>query len=149
MQELHQTKPFQSISQEAALELLKTTDYLRRRIGRALEPYDLSLQQHNILRILRGAGKDGLPTLEVAARTIEETPGITRLLDRLEAKHLVRRERCSADRRQVLCWITPAGEELLARLDPILDHAIAGIFGPLSPDQVRTLIDSLEQIRTE
>lgn len=149
LQELRQTKPFRSVTQEAALELLKTTDYLRRHMARVLDPHELSLQQYNVLRILRGAASAGLPTLEVAARTIEETPGITRLLDKLESKHLVRRERCSADRRQVLCWITPAGEELLAALDPVLDQAISGIFDPLSTDQMRTMINWLEQIRTE
>lgn len=149
LQELRQNKPFQSVAQEAVLELLKTTDYVRRRMARALDPHDLSLQQYNVLRILRGAGSDGLPTLEVAARTIEETPGITRLMDKLEAKHLVRRERCSADRRQVLCWITPEGEALLAKLDPTLDQTVAGVFDGLTPEQLRGLIDSLEQIRAE
>lgn len=149
LQELRQTRPFRSISQEAVLELLKTTDYVRRRMARVLDPHDLSLQQYNVLRILRGAGSDGMPTLEVAARTIEETPGITRLLDKLEAKHLVRRERCAFDRRQVLCWITPAGAELLSSLDPALDQAITGVFDGLTPDQLRTMIDSLEKIRTE
>lgn len=149
LQELRQTRPFRSIFQEAALELLKTTDYVRRRMARALDPHDLSLQQYNVLRILRGAGNDGLPTLEVAARTIEETPGITRLLDKLEAKRLVRRERCPADRRQVLCWITPAGTELLSSLDPELEQAITGVFDRLTPEQLRTMIGSLEQIRAD
>lgn len=149
LQELRQTKPFRSLSQEAVLELLKTTDFIRRKLARVLDRQDLSLQQYNVLRILRGAGSEGIPTLEVAARTIEETPGITRLLDKLEGKHLVRRERCSADRRQVLCWITPAGEELLAALDQPLDEALNGIFERLPQAQVRTMIGWLEQIRTE
>lgn len=149
LQELRQTKPFRSLTQEALLELLKTTDYVRRRMARILEPHDLSPQQYNVLRILRGAGSEGLPTLEVAARTIEETPGITRLLDKLEAKHLVRRERCSVDRRQVLCWITPAGEALLASLDSTLEQSVSGIFQHLHTEQVQTLIDWLERIRVE
>jgi len=149
LQELRQNKPFRSITQEAVLELMKTTDFIRRRLARALDPHDLSLQQYNVLRILRGAGSDGLPTLEVAARTIEETPGITRLLDKLEGKRLVRRERCSADRRQVLCWITPSGEELLASLDRQMDQSVNGVFDRLQPEQLRTMIDWLEQIRLE
>lgn len=149
LQELRQSKPFRSLAQEAVLELLKTTDYVRRRMARALDAQDLSLQQYNVLRILRGAGSDGLPTLEVAARTIEETPGITRLMDKLEAKHLVRRKRCPADRRQVLCWITPEGEALLTRLDPVLDQTVAGVFDRLTPEQLQTMIGALEQIRTE
>jgi len=70
-----------------------------------------------VLRILRGAGQQGTPTLEIADRMIQKNPGITRLLDKLEAKHLVRRKRCPEDRRQVLCWITEAGLRLLADLD--------------------------------
>jgi MarR family 2-MHQ and catechol resistance regulon transcriptional repressor len=70
-------------------------------------------------------------------------------MDKLEAKHLVRRVRCPADRRQVLCWITPEGEALLARLDPALDQTVAGVFDRLTPEQLRGLIDSLEQIRAE
>ena len=70
-----------------------------------------------MLRILRGAGDEGLPTLEVAERMIEQTPGVTRLLDRLEIEGLIRRERCRADRRQHLCWLTSEGSRLLDRLD--------------------------------
>jgi len=69
------------------------------------------------LRILRGGGSDGVPTLEVAERMIEKTPGITRLLDRLEAKELIRRQRCPRDRRQHLCWITPKGLAVLQKMD--------------------------------
>ena len=84
--EIRQRRPFQSAGHEAVLGLLRTADLVRR-LGTALvEPYGITLQQFNVLRILRGAGGDGLPTLEVASRMIEQTPGVTRLLDRLEAK---------------------------------------------------------------
>ncbi|HSN86827.1 MAG TPA: MarR family transcriptional regulator, partial [Thermoanaerobaculia bacterium] len=88
---------------------MRTTDLVRRAIARLLEPYDMTPQQYNVLRILRGAGEEGIPTLEISDRMIEQAPGITRLLDRLEAKKLVRRQRCPEDRRQVLCWLTPEG----------------------------------------
>lgn len=128
---------------------MRTTDDLRRRLARALDSFGISVQQYNVLRILRGAGENGMPTLEVAARTIEETPGITRLLDKLEAKHLVRRERCKADRRQVLCWITSAGRQVLESLDPTMDTAVETGFSALDPTQLRTLIDWLEKIRQD
>jgi DNA-binding MarR family transcriptional regulator len=115
--ELKQRKPFQSPAHEAMVGLMRTTDVVRRRLTAALEPHDITLQQYNVLRILRGGGDEGVPTLEVADRMIEQTPGITRLMDRLEAKQLVRRQRCPKDRRQHLCWITPAGRTLLETLD--------------------------------
>ena len=81
--------------------------------------------------VLRGAGTDGMPTLEVGARMIEQTPGVTRLLDRLEAKGLVRRQRCLKDRRQHLCWITEQGLDLLTMLDaPIVaatEHSLQSL----------------------
>jgi DNA-binding MarR family transcriptional regulator len=116
-EELKQRKPFQSAAQEALLGLMRTTDLIRRRIAAVVEPHGITMQQYNVLRILRGAGSDGVPTLEVAERMVEQTPGITRLLDRLEAKDLVRRKRCPKDRRQHLCWITPEGLSLLEKLD--------------------------------
>ncbi len=112
-QEIRQTKPFASLQEEAVLSVLKTADVLRRRIAKALESTGLSNEQYNVLRILRGAGKAGLPTLDVASRMIEQAPAITRLMDKLEAKKLVHRVRCKEDRRQVLCYIT---EEDLNRL---------------------------------
>ncbi len=116
-QELRQRKPFRNPAHEAVVGLLRTADLVRRRIAAVLEPHDVTLQQYNVLRILRGGGEAGVPTLEVAARMIEQTPGITRLLDRLEAKGLVRRQRCPKDRRQHLCWISPKGAALLGELD--------------------------------
>jgi DNA-binding MarR family transcriptional regulator len=97
--------------------LMRAADLARRQMNAVVEPHGLTLQQFNVLRILRGAGGDGLPTLEVANRMVEETPGITRLLDRLEKKGLIRRQRCPRDRRQHLCWITAAGQALLQKMD--------------------------------
>jgi DNA-binding MarR family transcriptional regulator len=121
--EIRQRRPFQSPAQEAALGLLKTADLIRRQAAALIEPHGITLQQFNVLRILRGSRDEGLPTLEVAERMIEQTPGITRLLDRLETKELVRRQRCPKDRRQHLCWITEKGLNLLAKLDTVTDSA--------------------------
>lgn len=145
--ELKQTRPFQSIHQEAALSVLKTADCLRRQVVRALGPYEITPQQYNVLRILRGAGAAGLPTLSIGERLIEETPGMTRLLDRLEGKSLVRRVRCEQDRRQVLCYITKGGSALLAALDPILDAAQAEMAGSLTAAESETLVILLEKMR--
>jgi DNA-binding MarR family transcriptional regulator len=146
--EIRQRRPFHSVSHEATLALLRTADLVRRRIAGAVGLEGLTGQQFNVLRILRGAGDAGLPTLEVAERMIEQTPGITRLLDRLEAKGLVRRERCPKDRRQHLCWITAQGRALLERLDePAVTATEACVSGLTRRDQA-TLIRLLDVIRS-
>ena len=104
-EEIRQERPFDSPAQEATLALLRTTDLVRRRLAAVIEPHGVTLQQYNVLRIRRGAGADGLQTLEIAHRMVEQAPGITRLLDRLEAKRLVRREPPVGDRRFVICRI--------------------------------------------
>jgi DNA-binding MarR family transcriptional regulator len=145
--EIRQSKPFRSRGQEVVVALIRTADLVRRVVGRVLEPYDITVQQYNVLRILRGAGEQGLPTLEIGERMVEHAPGVTRLLDRLEVKGLVRRQRCPEDRRQVLCWLTPAGTELVERLDEPVDSADAEAVSMLSPDEQERLLRLLDTIR--
>lgn len=146
--ELRQGKPFVTPAHEAVVALMRTTDVVRRRLTAVLEPHDITLQQFNVLRILRGGGNEGVPTLEVANRMIEQTPGITRLLDRLEAKELITRQRCTKDRRQHLCWITPRGEALLATLDAVTLAADEDIVRNLSAKERVTFIRLLDAIRS-
>ncbi len=145
--ELRQNKPFQTAAHEAAVGLMRTADVVRRLGAAAVEPRGITVQQYNVLRILRGAGEEGLPTLEVAARMIEQTPGITRLLDRLEAKELVRRQRCPKDRRQHLCWITPAGNTLLDELEAPMTAAVETAFKGLEETDRIAFIRLLDAIR--
>ena len=136
-------------AQQAVVALMRTTDRARRQLAMVVEPQGITLQQYNVLRILRGGGEEGVPTLEVAARMIEQTPGITRLLDRLEAKGLVKRERCRHDRRQHLCWITAEGLKLLERLDaPVLAASDAALKS-LDPGDRLALIRLLDAIRND
>ena len=145
--ELRQTKPFASASQEAILGLLRTADVLRVRVTVLLEPHDITPQQYNVLRILRGAEPAGLPTLDVAERMIERTPGITRLLDRLEHKQLALRTRCRIDRRRIFCRITCHGLELLATLDPQITELHKVSTASLSLADHRRLIQILDTLR--
>ncbi|HQR46952.1 MAG TPA: MarR family transcriptional regulator [Thermoanaerobaculia bacterium] len=146
--ELKQTRPFRSRRQEGTLGLLRTADVVRRKISEVVEPHGLTLQQYNVLRILRGAGPDGLPTLEIASRMIEASPGITRLLDRLEEKRLVARVRCPKDRRRVLCTATPEALRLLASLDAPVHAADDGALRMLTDRQTEALIALLDAIRS-
>jgi len=145
--EIRQSKPFASPAQEAILGLYRTSDVLRRQFSQMVEPHGISLQQYNVLRILRGAGNSGTPTLDIADRMIEMTPGVTRLLDKLEAKKFVRRQRCPKDRRQVLCWITESGLRVLAELDKPLAAAGVRSMEVLSAAEQQDLIRLLERIR--
>jgi DNA-binding MarR family transcriptional regulator len=129
--DIQQTRPFPSPGQEAVVALLRTADVMGRYVDTVIEQHGITGQQYNVLRILRGAGEQGLPTLDIAERMIEETPGVTRLIDRLEAKQLVTRSRSARDRRQIYCIIAPGGLALLAELDgPVkcaADQALAGL----------------------
>ncbi len=145
--ELRQTKPFQGPAHEGVLALLRTADLVRRRLAVVVEPHGITLQQFNVLRILRGGGDEGVPTLEVAARMIEQTPGITRLLDRLETKGLVRRQRCPKDRRQHLCWITARGSSLLELLNAPMLAAVEDSLKGLAPRERNAFIQVLDAIR--
>jgi len=145
--EIRQTRPFASRSQEAVVALLRTADRVRREIADRLAPFEVTPQQYNVLRILRGAGSEGLPTLEIAERMIEDAPGITRLIDRLEAKALVSRERCPTDRRQVTCRVSRAGLKLLADVDRVVTEGDEVLGDHLSERELDRLLDLLDKIR--
>ncbi len=146
-QELKQNKPFRSVEEEAFLSILRTADHLKREASQGFESAGLTAQQYNVLRILRGAGLCGLPTLGIAERLIEHTPGITRLIDRLESKKLVRRERPQRDRRQVYCFITAEGLSLLESLDPVTESSSVAAFTGVARTELKALIQTLEKIR--
>ena len=145
--EIRQTKPFASAAEEAVVTLLGTADRVRTALSRVVETHGITLQQYNVLRILRGAGDEGLPTLDIAARMIEHSPGITRLLDRLEARKLVRRVRCPQDRRQVLCHATQTARRLLAGLDAPVADAGRRALAPLDPSRTAVLVRLLDAVR--
>ena len=145
--EIRQHRPFASPSQEALLGLLRTADVVRARIAEIVEPHGVTPQQYNVLRILRGAAPEGLPTLDIVERMLERAPGITRLLDRLETKGLACRQRSRTDRRQVFCTITPAGLELLKALDRPVQAIDVDFAAKLSAAQQRQLIRLMDALR--
>jgi DNA-binding MarR family transcriptional regulator len=146
-EEIRQTRPFASAPQEALVALLRTADLIGRFVDDLIGCSGITGQQYNVLRILRGAGEAGLPTLDIAERMIEQTPGITRLIDRLEEKGLVTRERCATDRRQVFCRIGEAGLALLERLDEPVKVAASEAFAGLKQEEVALLIGLLDSAR--
>ena len=145
--EIHQSRPFRSPSQEAVLGLFRTADILRREFDRVMAEHGLTQQQYNVLRILRGAGEEGLPTLVIAERMIEPTPGITRLLDRLEKKGWVERHRTEQDRRRVICRIHHDGLDVLDELDAPLNSLDDRCLAMISDDEIRQIIGLLDRVR--
>ena len=128
-------------------DILRTAGHLRRFYGDLFEEHGITFQQYNVVRILRGAGPQGLPTLEIVKRMIEETPGITRLLDRLESKQLIRRERPSNNRRKVICFVTQKGLDLLRRMDAPIQEKVKAAARCLTDSEVGELLTCLERIR--
>ena len=138
---------FRSREQQAVVGLLRTAEVLKRSLAHVIEPHGITPQQYNVLRILRGAGPDGLPTLTIGERMVEQTPGVTRLIDRLERKGLVGRTPCPKDRRRVFCRITPKGLELLKELDEPVNHWNAQTVSILPTSDVDSLITLLDRVR--
>ncbi|MFL5482893.1 MAG: MarR family winged helix-turn-helix transcriptional regulator [Gemmatimonadaceae bacterium] len=149
-QKPHPQKPpeiFRSREQQATLGLLRTADAVKRSLAQVIEPHGITPQQYNVLRILRGAGPDGLPTLSIGERMIEQTPGVTRLVDRLERKELVERTPCPKDRRRVFCRITQKGLDLLKELDDPVNRWDAQAVAVLPPSELDSLINLLDRVR--
>jgi MarR family transcriptional regulator, organic hydroperoxide resistance regulator len=145
--EIKQEKPFESLEQEALLNILRTADAVLQRIATVLKPYKLSHSQYNVLRILRGAGDEGLACREIAARMITRDPDITRLLDRLEARGLVSRTRHEKDRRVVMVRITSEALRVLAQLDALIEEVGRRQLKHIGAQRLRTLISFLELAR--
>lgn len=129
------------------LNLARTHEYLHQRNAEFFRQFELTPTQYNMLRILRGAGKDGITCTEAASRMVTADPDITRLLDRLEARHLVERERSSQDRRVVITRISGEGLELLRTIDKPLAAFVKSQMSHLGAEKLEQLIETLESIR--
>jgi MarR family transcriptional regulator, organic hydroperoxide resistance regulator len=133
--------------QEVFLGIQRTADVLMRDLEEVLKPSGLSATQYNVLRILRGAGDDGLPCGGIGVRMLTRDPDITRLLDRLEARKLIRRHRSSEDRRVVLANVTASGLGLLKELDEPVIATHRRQLGHLGHEKLRQLSHLLEAAR--
>jgi DNA-binding MarR family transcriptional regulator len=149
--EIKKRKPFELLEEEAMLNLVRTADVLQAEFARLFKPFELSATQYNVLRILRGAlgeAGGGLPCGEIASRMITRDPDVTRLLDRLEKRGLISRCREQKDRRVVCARITPAGEKILAELDPLIANAHRSQLAHMDRSELTQLITLLERVRT-
>jgi DNA-binding MarR family transcriptional regulator len=138
---------FDSAEQEAFLNLWRTYDRLRALEDELFGRYDLTAQQYNALRLLRGSFPEPLPTLALAARLISRAPDITRLLDKLEERGLIVRERPADDRRVVHVAITPTGLDLLRGAEGEIRRCHQRQLGHMARNDLQTLIELLRAAR--
>lgn len=145
--EIRQTKPFASREEEAFLSLGRTWEHLQSRVADLLKDYQLTPTQYNMLRILRGAGKDGLTCSQACERMITPDSDVTRLLDRMESRNLIQRERSKEDRRVVLTRITKQGLAMVDEIDEPLRQRLTQNLGHLGQRRLADLIEMLEVLR--
>lgn len=145
--EIEQSIPFSSAREEALLNLLRTADRFSRAMQRAIRPWGVTATQYNVLRILRGAGSDGLTCSEIGSRMLTADPDITRLLRRLKALRLIRQHRDRRDRRVVRTNISETGLELLDAMNQAVKRAPDALLGHLSEQEIAGLIRLLERAR--
>ena len=146
---LKQNRPFVSLEQEVYLSILRTASELSHAVDQVFRPFDITPSQYNVLRILQGAGTDGLCRNEISERMVTATPDMTRLLDRMEKAGWVTRERAEEDRRQVSTHITKAGMELLARLEKPTGDFVMSLFTGATTRDLKTVLKVNDQIRTK
>ena len=144
--QLKMSRPFAVREEEASLAILRTADILSARATAVLRRFDMTGAQYNVLRILRGS-PDGLGCSQISERLIAQDPDVTRLLDRMEARNWIARERSICDRRVVLAQLTGAGAELLEQVTPFVIAHHQGQFKGWSESQLKQLINLLEIVR--
>jgi DNA-binding MarR family transcriptional regulator len=147
--ELKQRKPFASLRQEVMLSMARTSAILTHAFEQALKAHGITPTQYNVLRILRGAGREGLCRYEIADRLITPVPDVSRLLDRMGAAGLLTRERALSDRRLVVACITPKGLAVLEALDAPSQAIIEAQMQHLSDEQLLVLRDLLDLAREQ
>jgi DNA-binding MarR family transcriptional regulator len=146
-EELKQSKPFFSAAQEAFLSIQRTADALSQKVEQFLKPWEISGTQYNVLRILRGAGPEGLRCGEIGERMVAHDPDITRLLDRMEKSGWIERARDTRDRRVVLTCINRRGLDLLKEIDKPIEAFTQELGSHIPEKRFRELIDILDEIR--
>ena len=148
-QEIAQHRPFDSVEEEAVLNIMRTSDCLQRAFQHRTRDWGVTSTQYNVLRILRGAHPQGLTCSAIGERMITAVPDITRLLARLKAMKLIRQQRDKRDRRVVWTQISAAGLDLLRQMDPEISRIPRKLLGHLSPEELTEFIRLLEVARTK
>ncbi|HXA81994.1 MAG TPA: MarR family transcriptional regulator [Methylomirabilota bacterium] len=126
--------------------LLKAADALASEADQLMKVNGVTSAQYNVLRILRGAGPEGLPCNAIGERMISRDPDMTRLLDRMEKRELITRERQTEDRRVVKARITDEGLKLLKRMDSPIRELHKSQFAHMTSARLKSLMDHLSDV---
>jgi len=145
--DLKMTKPFVSLAQEAHLNVARASAELEHAFEETLKAFGITATQFNVLRILRGAGSEGLCRAEIGERMIRRVPDVTRLLDRMEQAKWIVRERTGRDRRFVRTLITPAGLAMLDRVEPSVNAEHERLLSHMSSGRLKQLIQLIGEMR--
>jgi len=141
-----QQAKFRNVYQKASINLIYTMGWMRERTKAIFDAEDITPQQFNILRILRGSFPQPLSTLQIRERMLEKMSDTSRIVDRLIAKGLVKKLTCKNDRRLVDVIISDKGKKLLEKLDARQDEMDA-VMGNLTEKEAAILSDLLDKVR--
>jgi MarR family 2-MHQ and catechol resistance regulon transcriptional repressor len=144
--EIRQDKGFKSQQQKAMVNIFYTEGWLRNRLSETLKPYDLTSQQYNVLRILRGSNPEPMSTSCVRSRMLDKMSDVSRIVDRLFKKALVDKRLCITDKRLVDVFITDAGLTLLDKIDESMD-GMDKMFAGITDEEAATLNQILDKLR--
>jgi len=145
--DIKQSAPFKSSYQRVIVNLIYTTNWLADNQTRLLKPFKLTIQQYNVLRILRGQFPNPIKVSDITERMLDKMSNASRLVDKLVLKKLVLRTECPSDRRAVDVVITEKGLELLKQLDALQGEWDALLHDKLSVDEATALSHLLDQLR--
>ena len=138
---------FKSSKHKALINIIFTYNWIYEKQANVLKPYDISSQQYNILRILRGQYPNPATIKLIKGRMLDKMSDVSRLVERLKAKGLLERKECKNDRRNVDVIISQKGLDLLSELEGKID-SIHELFGVLTDSEIDQLNDCLDRIRT-
>lgn len=149
IEELIKTKPIKDYHSRAALNIMFTGNWMQNMMNQTLKPYDLTEQQYNVLRILRGQKGETMNLYEIQDRMIQKMSNVSRLIDKLLDKGLVERKECKENRRRVDIYITPKGLQTLDDIEPAVREVFRVLNNNMSKEDAKLLAELLDKIRGE
>ncbi|AXT56232.1 MarR family transcriptional regulator [Aquimarina sp. AD1] len=148
IEDIIQTKKELPLSRKVIINLLYTENWISDRISSELKTYDISIQQFNVLRILKGQGGKPANLSTIQERMVSKMSNTTRLVDKLIKKDLVKRIICETNRRKVEITITENGNKFLDKISPVMDNFEKKITSNLSKEELNILNNLLNKLRS-
>ena len=136
------------VRKAAALNVVLTGSWIQSELAHSMAPFDITPAQYNVMRILRGSHPESLHVLEIKDRMLDESPDITRLLDRLNKKGVISRRRSRSDRRVVEVFISENGLELLSEMTPAVEDVFVQFGQLMTQEELQDLSDKLDALRS-